>query len=454
MGLTYKAIQFINIMFFTCVVAVSCNKEAGTISLGDDHYDELGADIADTLSIEASTYLLDALPTAGTGRILAGMLDDEALGSMNVSSYFRVDYEANATEYASGAVFDSLSLSLFYDHYYYGDTLSPLHLAVYRLSEDLALSTLSVALEDDEYPVFASGETLWSNQSFAYDPTPLGETVFRPRPNIEGDTVRIRLDDALGADLFAMAKENDTRLTVSDDFINYFKGLVLVPQAGKSIIGFQDSIEMKVHYSYERQSDGMRVSESIRFVISAASYQFNQVETVRAGTAMESLSAQNKEIFSSETQHQTYIQGFSGLVTRLRFPYLKEFLNHTNIAVNQAQLIIETDRSQYSLYAPPNYLNAMIANKQGTPTSMLLTSYSDGNQAAYFQYGGLDGGAGNGKYVFDLTQYVSEFQNSGEDQSLLLTIPLSNMMNTVDRVSIASQGDRPAIKLHILYTKF
>lgn len=418
----------------------------------------MGVEIVDTLTIAASTFLLDPLPTAGTGTMLAGNLNDEALGAITVSPYFRVGNSGlSLAGLPADAVFDSLSLRLFYNGYYYGDTTAEMRLALHRLSEDLELSELPVALEDDEYPVFVSRETLWSDQRFAFDGTPLGHVTFFPRPLSASDTVKIRLDDVFGRILFDMAMASDTRLTNAEDFTDFFKGLVLLPEGiGKCIVGFRDSLALNLHYSYERQSDGMRVSDTLKFGIGTTDYQYNRVMTDRQGTVLEGLSYQHDEVPASATLYRTFIQGSSGIVTRLRFPTARQFINSANIAVSKARLIIETDQSGDGHYPPPSALVLMVANQYGTPTAMLTSSYDSGTQTAPYQTPSQAGGAGNGKYIFDLTQYISEMRNStsSETESLLLTVPISDLMATVTRLAIATQGNEPAIKLHLTYIKF
>lgn len=444
-------------LFFVVIFANACKQGEG-IRLDNDGIDDIGVDIVDTLTVEASTFLLDPLPTAGTGTLLVGSLKDEALGELRLSSYFRVSNSAvSLSGLPADAVFDSLSLRLFYDGYYYGDTTAQLRLTLHRLSEDLERSELPIALEDDEYPVFVSGETLWSDQRFGFEPSPLGIATFSPRPLSTTDTVKIKLDDGLGRALFEMAVTNDTRLSNAEDFTDFFKGLALVPSGdNKCIVGLRDSLALNLHYSYERQSDGMRASDTLKFTIGSTDYQYNQVASNRQGGVLENLSYENNQLPESATLHRTFIQGSSGIVTRLRFPTARQFVNSANIAISKAQLIIETDQPVYSLYPPPGSLIMMVANQYGTPTSLLTTSYAATTQTAYYQAFDQAGGSGSGKYVFDLTEYISEMRNStsSEEESLLLTIPTADLMSTVNRLAIATQGDKPAIKLHLLYVKF
>ncbi|GGC24217.1 hypothetical protein GCM10011386_15210 [Parapedobacter defluvii] len=445
------------VLFFATIVAVACKQGEG-IRLDNEGIDDLGVEIVDTLTVEANTFLLDPLPTAGTGSLLVGSLKDEALGEIHLSSYFRISNSGlSLSGLPTDAVFDSLSLKLFYNGYYYGDTTAQLQLTLHRLSEDLERSELPIALEDDEYPVFVSGETLWSDQQFAFDQAPLGSASFSPKPHSTTDTVKIRLDDGLGRTLFDMALNNDTRLTNAEDFADFFKGMVLVPKGdNRCVVGLRDSLALNLHYSYERQSDGMRASDTLKFTIGSTDYQYNHVVSDRQGSVLENLSDQNNQLPESATLHRTFIQGTSGIVTRLRFPTARQFVNSANIAISKAQLIIETDQPMYALYPPPASLIMMVANQYGTPTSLLTTSYTATTQTASYQAPGQAGGAGNGKYVFDLTEYISEMRNStsSERESLLLTIPTTDLMATVNRLAIAAQGNKPAIKLHLIYVKF
>lgn len=438
-----------------CVLCVACKNE-GNIGL-DNENPGLGVSMIDTLSIESSTFLLDPLPTAGTGTMLVGGTRNDAWGRIDVSSYFRVSNEGvDVSQIPSDAVYDSLSIRLFYNGYYSGDTTAGMTVAIHRLNEDLELTELSVALEDDEYPVFVSGATLWSDKKFAYGDE-FGVTTFMPRPNTVTDTVVLRMNDVLGRALFDMAVQQDARIINLEDFTDFIKGFVLVSKGEREcVIGFRDSVALNVHYSYERQVDGMRVSDTLKFTMGSTAYQYNQVEVDRQGTVLEALSYEHQEVSASKTNNRTYLQGASGLVTRIRMPAVLQFVNGGNLVVNKAQLIVETDQPVDSWFPPPTSLVMMVANAYGTPISILNSSYQNVQQVVNYQPASLAGGAGRGKYVFDLTEYVSNMQKNptNEYESLLLSLPTNGLTSAVDHLIIADNGDRPAIKLHVIYTKY
>ncbi len=447
----YHSLLFVTIPL---LLLISCKQGDG---IGFDNLDDgMKVNVVDTLAIEASTFLLDPLPTTGQHVLLVGSINDQDLGKIASRSYFRLSNEQlSLSSLPEGISYDSLSFSLFYNGYSYGDTTQAITLSLHRVSETIEPYEFPIALEDDEYPVFASGgTTLLADRHFDYAARPLGSIRFIPHPNTAGDSVTIRLDDTFGRTLFDMATNNDTRLTVQEEFVDFLKGLALVPadETG-AVIGFRDSVLLNIHYSYESQSHGMKENGKITFPIGADAYQFNRIATDRTGTPLAELSYQHDNIPSSLTGNRTFIQGASGIVTRLTFPTSKLFLNDGLIAISKAQLIIETDQSSDHLFIPPSALILMTANRYGTPTSVL--QYNGQTQAAYYQSPGGAGGAENGRYVFDMTDYVSTLRLTSSDQteSLLLSLPLDGLMATVNRLNIAATAEKPAIKLHIMYVK-
>lgn len=452
-GVYYCCIWIIGIQFLS-----ACKGDGLDVGIANE---SVGVNIADTLTVEASTFLLDPLPTTGQGVLLVGRIHDADLGRMESRSYFRLSNEQLAlSSLPENSSYDSLSIRFYYNGYSYGDTTKLIRFNLHRVIEDIEPYEFPIALEDDEYPVFASGgTTLLANREFAYDGESLGSVSFRPRPNTPEDTVvAIKLNDEFGQILFDMAVNEDTRLTVNDDFFNFLKGVVLVPANGSegAVIGFKDSVAFEIHYSYETQDDGMREQGVINFPIGASTYQFNRIITDREGMPLAALSDQNDNIASSLTGNRTYIQGLTGVVTRLRFPSARLFVNEGAMAVSKAQLIIETDQSKEPIFSLPDALILMQANKYGTPISIIPNSFQSDTQMAYYQPANSAGGTANGQYVFDLTAYMNGLRNTveDEDESLLLTLSTTALMSTFDHLKIAVKDGKPAIKLRLIYVKF
>ncbi|HWV74695.1 MAG TPA: DUF4270 family protein [Pseudosphingobacterium sp.] len=444
-------------MLFMVVFFASCEKD-GNISLYNSN-DTIGAEITDSITVRTATYQLDPLPSNGKGIILVGELDDAATGKLAVSSFFRIGNSGiSSITLPDDAAFDSLSLALPYQGYYYGDTTLNQQLTVHRVTEDIELIDESNAWEEDEKPVFASGSTLFTNSTFAYESNALGSVSFHPKPNTKEDTVFIKMDQSFGQDLWQKIKDANSQVTNSDEFLEYIKGFSLV-SANKSgvVTAFPtDSITMDLHYSYTRLGDGKLVQGKLQLKVDDINYQFNSIKIDRSASSLKALPAGVEgEISSSATDHQVMLQGISGLVTKIQFPYLHEFVNRNDVVINKAELIIETPPTTHEPYTPPPSLNIMLANQYGVPTSLLTASYETTTQTAYLQKD-QSGGTGNGKYTFNLLEYVSNYRKAVEDtkSSLYLSIPVSDLLTKVDRLVVGGGGEAALIKLRILYTKY
>jgi len=447
--------------FFTLILSViylsSCTKE-GSISLNNTN-DDIGAEIADSITVRTATYQLAPLPANGKGTMLVGEMLDEATGNLIASSYFRIGNSAiSSVTIPEDAVFDSLSLALPYQGYYYGDTTLTQSFTLHRVTEEMKLIDESNAWEEDEQPVFASGSTLFTNNTFSYDSQPLGTTYFKPKPTSKTDTVFIKMDPTFGEDLWDKVKSGSTQVTNSEEFLEYIKGFVLIPANKAAVLTAfpTDSILMNIYYSYTRDTDGKKIQESLKMKVDDNTYQFNSLQIDRSQSIIHTLKADTAgELSGTVTGQQLMLQGLSGLVTKIQFPYLHEFVNRNGIIINKAELTIETPASSHSFYTPPSSLNLMLADEYGVPKSLLTSSYESATQTAYLVQD-LNGGAQNGTYTFNLTEYVSNYRGAMDDKksSLYLTIPVSDLLTKVDRLLIGKGDGVPAIKLRILYTTY
>ncbi|MEH6308458.1 DUF4270 family protein [Olivibacter sp. CPCC 100613] len=435
----------------------SCTKE-GTISLNNTN-DNIGAEIADSITVRTATYQLDPLPANGKGIMLVGEMTDEATGNLKASSYFRIGNSAiSSVTLPDDAVFDSISLALPYQGYYYGDTSLTQSFTLHQVTEEIKLIDESNAWEEDEKPVFGSGSTLFTNNTFRYDTNPLGAISFKPKPTSKTDTVFVKLNQMFGEDLWTKVKSGSNQVTNSEEFLEYIKGFVLIP-SGKTpaLTAFPtDSILMNIYYSYTRTADGKKVQENLQMKVDDTTHQFNSLQIDRSQSLLSALKPDAEgELSSDQTKQQVMLQGLSGLVTKIQFPYLHEFVNRNDVIINKAELTIETPPSSHTPYTAPSTLNIMLADEHGVPKSLLTASYETTTQAAYL-VNDLSGGTRNSTYTFNLTEYVSNYRGAMEDtkSSLYLTIPVSDLLTKADRLLIAKSDDSLPIKLRILYTKY
>ena len=451
----YTPIQFL--LLVLCLGTLSHCAKIEDVTLGNSN-EILGVSVVDTFTVDVSTLLLDALPTGAQGRLLIGQLSDGFTGDISSSSYFRmVAPTFSVEEFPNDIQFDSLTVKLFYDGYSYGDTTAQMTLDVFRLDADIEPRELSKTLEDDEYPVFVSGDALYADQSFAYQAEALGSATFFPKPQSTTDTIHMRFPDELGQTFLQMMMNNDTRISIQDEFVSFFKGLAIVPKNGaKCMIGLRDSVVMDLHYSYERQSDGKRVEATKQFTMGATNYQYNKIGADRSNSALAAINYTDYNLSSGKTAGRAFIQGGTGLVARLRFPNLRQELNSTSKIISKAELVIETDQSEFGYDKIPTSLVLLRANKYGTPTSLLSTSSGSSVQATY-QQASESGGVGRGSYIFNMTDYISSLKSSlkyNEDESVLVSIPTTDLLSTFNSLRIAGDGEKPRIKLNIVYINY
>ncbi|MGY0037181.1 DUF4270 family protein [Pedobacter sp. NJ-S-72] len=308
---------------FTAILLSAC-KKGQTFSPGAQ--DELHVETVDTVQVKASTYLLDSLPTSNNGVILLGQIDDQDFGKLAASSYLLLIPPPSGTpDIPKGATFDSFTLVLKYNKAYSGDTLTQQNLSVHRLTEEMVLRKIPGPTENEQIPLYVKAPALYSTTKFKHETIPMGNLGLQVKP-LGGDSVIIPLSETLGREFLDLMAKKDSRFASETEFIKYFKGIVLKTTQGNSITGFKaDAVKLNVNYNYVN-SGGFSKKDQVIFSAKTVDYQFNHFDTDRSQTKLKALSNTNKELSASLTGQELFIQGGTGLVTKLQFPTLVNFL--------------------------------------------------------------------------------------------------------------------------------
>lgn len=443
-------------IFLVCIL-LSCEKDKLGIPIEKE--DTFAGETTDTTTVYTATYQFSPLPTSGKGIMIVGRVSDDVIGDIAVNSYFKIGKSSLSEITNSTSVFDSITLELPYSGYYYGDTTNVQTIVVHRLLEKMELVNESSAWESDELPIFSSGSALFSNSKFQYDENDLGSKQFKPTPNKTIDTVSIKLDKAFGEDIWKKAQSSSIQITNSDEFENYLKGFVLTSGSNNDcLLGFNtDSILVNLHYSYINDTDGKKVNNKVSMKVEDNSFQFNELKIDRSQTVFKALnSSRIGELSSDETDNQVVIQGLTGLVTKVTFPYLEEFMNSSGTILNKAELIIETSNTTHVPFMPPSSLILFVADENGSPSSILTNSYVDTEVQNAYLMQSSSGGTQVGRYTFNLTQYVSDYRGSIENnkKALYLSLPMSDLTTKAERLIVSKNGNKPAISLKLIYTKY
>ncbi len=449
-------IRYILFSFLGLLLFISgCNKEMG-MSLGS--LDEnLGVTLMDSLSISTSTVQLEYIPSANTGTLLVGKTNHPVIGSTIASAYFRLALTSFTNDIPEGAAFTSADLVLTPNtaKYYYGDTLQPQKFHVHRVTETIETKTIPTVPGIDNIPVYVTGATIFSHQAFDYDASALGLLEFTPKIK-SNDTIRIPLNYGFGEDLFLKIRTGDAAVSSNDNFQQYLKGLVVVPDDQNTVIlGLNDTVSVNLNYSYQG-SDGFTKTGKKTITTGSSAYQYNNIAYDRSGTAtFAPLTRTNRELKSSSTNGDIFLQAGTGVVAKLEFPSLRQFLSEPNMAVNKIELEIETRGQNYGAYPLPSSLMLFIANKHtGVPISFVRAPFSTAIQTATLVPGDLFGK--NAKYTFNLIDYIKTASDIAYAETCLyLAASSPSLFGTTDMAVIAKdENNQPKIKLNILYTKF
>ena len=381
---------------------LSCTKTQ--IDFGGQFLDNSYTNIVyvDTFSTSWSTIYRDSFPTSGTGSLLVGRYTDPLFGKISALTAFHLA-PPPLIDIANTATFDSLTLILKSDKSFYGDSTVAIRYNVFQLTQKL------FDLEGNT--------AIYNNRNVEMNPTLLGSRSARIRPHL-GDSVEIRLSDALGMALFTKFRDKADEMKNEDDFINYFKGLVLAPDASETsaIYGFSANAKISLFY---HENNLFNTVERIDFNITQTQFQFNQIRVDRSGTPIEALNAIKPELPSSSSEGGAYMQPATGLFVKVRFPSIRDLLLRTDYKkLMKAQLVIKPFQESYtpSFQLPPqvNLYATDQTNTQGTAisseTGNLVTDYLQREATAY---------------TFDVTGYLTgQLSIATENKNgLLLNVP-------------------------------
>lgn len=426
-----------SILLVLCSLFSSCEKEY--IDFGSGFVDNSTTNIIylDTSTVELSTVYVDSISTSNTGAILTGNYTDPEFGAIASKSFVEMGIPTSY-DIPNGCIFDSVELILKLNKTFYGDTLTPYNIAVHQLTEPLK---------------FPAGQyVFYNNQSFSYNSTPLGSKQLLIRPGFH-DTLSIRLPQSLGLDLFDKLKNNSLEISGNEQFMNYFKGFAIVANNNNLVMGFKDSVIMRLHY---RKPDVFVINATIDFNINEENKQFNNIITNRTGTAIAALGPSNRQIFSTQTQNKSYSQYITGVLTKVRFPYARNLLQLDNFTkLLKAELVLRPVNGTYfGNYKLPAQLQ-LSKTDQYNLLGDYLTFYNASTGESGYQNGSLsidDVYNIDTKYTYDVTDYLQEqLSISLNNKNGLLVLP-TNPAGIFNRVILGdSRNTTNKAQLKIYY---
>jgi hypothetical protein len=416
----------------------SCSDNPEEFTLGDEFIEsQAGIRVIDTFTVKLSTVILDTMATGGTENMLIGNYEDNIFGKITCSSFFRleipedVDVETNDT-------YDSLYLVIEYNNYYFGDTAKTQKITVHQLTEN-------INIDDDDY--------LSNNSSFSYNSTPLGSITYTPQPNNETDTLAIKLNDALGRDLFTKLKDESDILTDSTAFINYFHGLMLKADEAYTgnVIGFAAAAGDIRMILYSSRVDKEKEEITHQFGYTETEKQFNNIKHDFSSTGLSSLKQQRYSLSSSATGGLSYLQGGIGLAIRVDIPSIQDILMLERGKIADAKLMIAPSVGSYRnesdlpgqlvLYKTDllNRRNSQAVTGSGAYVTSTLTM-----DDLYHE---------NTAFEFDLTYFLtSELSDNYVDpeDGLLITLNSTDIKTSLYRLIAEAGSKNTRLKIYYL----
>src|SRR5450432_106248 len=348
------------IVSFFILITTGCQKTA--IQYGQQYIDNGITNIilVDSIAPVVSTILKDSVITSQSGALQVGSYSDPYLGKTTANSYLQLA-PPTLTDILNNAQFDSLVVLMKCNGSYYGDTILPTTISVNQLSQEIKLG---------------DGQTTFGNYAtFPVNATPLGTRSFVLRP-LTGDSANIRINDAMGQQLFSMIRTKDNILKDNILFTNYLKGLNISSSTNNNIYGLKDSVVMRLYY---HQIDIGPEYKYFDFTFYNKPLQFNNIVADRSGTPLTALTTQNQttsELFSSASNNIGYLQPSTGLYLKVSFPTIRALLERSDfVKIIRVDLIVKPIANSYSsIYPLPPVLNANETDGANEPGSAISSA--------------------------------------------------------------------------------
>jgi hypothetical protein len=398
-----------------------CKKPEDKIGLDvQPGEDALGVNKIDTLSMITYTIQSDSIRTDEFSQSVLGSYNDLKMGKMEASVMFHLRTASqNITFIPDSITIDSVVLSMRYSGFY--GNFNSQTFGVYRLTE-----------------IISPDSSYYNNHVPQYDVSknlviPGFETVV-PEPykliTVGSDTaappqLRLKLLNELGDSIINASAAN---LASADAFVQFFKGLVVVPNNGMQARGeggmlylnlLDNATGLTIYYK-EKTVSG-EITTSIRFPITTRS--------ARVTTSVRDVSGTELANHLTDTtlgMTRYMMQAMGGAKPVIYFPYL-ESLRGLPIVVNKAELILPIEYYTASNFMPAE--RVFLTRKNDAGNEVLIPDLLEPDPHADGFYSDA-----TKQYRFLITRYVQQVLYGSIDHSGGLRIVPINAPSTASRV--------------------
>ena len=405
--------------------------------------DTLTIKTSDTASFVAYSVLQDSIRTDETSLNILGSMVDPIFGTTTAGVYMQYRLSAEAPDFGTNPVFDSIILQIPYGSIY-GDTNALQTLTVYEMSGDI--NPDSAYFSTTTVPTYGTPLAIYTYKPARYDSLVVGKDTVSPRIRINLN----KLSNYFGNKLLTAPA---SVLNSNVNFLQFMKGLYIQSSRagyGGALMSY-DPTNVNSNIAMYFHND--TVPHHFNFIGTALSARFNHFDHHQYVNAIPELRQQVIQHDTSLGKNNLYIQGLGGIRIRLRMPFLNSFGKSGKIAINTAQLTIsnaETDTT----YSPIARLTLVAVDSAGNVH--FIVDANEGN--SYF------GGYYNSKahvYRFRISRYMQQVidgKTALSDMYIMANDPSTNVL-VPNRVSLTGtsplnpsfSADR--VSLQVIYTK-
>lgn len=416
----------------------ACEKQEVDFG-GNSLTDDPNIIVIDTISVNASTFKLDSFSTLSTGYFIVGNHFDSVFGKFQSTSYFdlSVPYDSSGTlKGCTSCYFDSMVAITKFSGGYYGDTTQLFTLNINQLTR----------LIDD-------------NSSFGYNTTvrsyktePTGSFSAKVSPSRQ-NTIRIRLVDDLGKDLYNKIQRSSDTVTDGNLFSNYIKGFCFSgSNTNNTVYYLKSSGDSDFVMLYYHKNAPLPVTYTVKFPMNSA-HQFNGFQSDYSGTDLTVFTSKKRQTIPSiQTNGHVYLHENNGLFPRFSFPSLyslKELAPYINIV--SAVLEIYPVKGSYgiqSFYTLAPNINAYIVNEYDETQNYLSYAGTSNLQTGNLSIDNLYDEST--KYIYDVSNYVNAVLSGGKNASLDLVLkPATNTGDSTEQRLFLKALNNSSFKLKL-----
>ncbi|MEM8966680.1 MAG: DUF4270 family protein [Bacteroidota bacterium] len=258
-------------------------------------------------------------------RFLAGEYRSEFFGQVQATTFAEISLDTRL-EVTAEDEYDSLVLTLVND-YFYGNASQAVNqsIGIYPMLDTIAR------------------RGYFRTEEIPFSTALLGELNFTPNPKADSiaDTLRVRLDNALGQELLDLAKADADALKSDSAFREFFPGIVIAPFAGnEAITGFDPAqLQLSLYFSTSTETE----SSAYTFDVGAT---FNNISVDRSGTPLAGVTVTDQQLVAADSGF--YLQAGTGLVPTLSLKPILDFIDtveentEARLRINRVELYLGT----------------------------------------------------------------------------------------------------------------